>query len=147
MPVWASVLVVLVLVLLSGLFVAAEIALVSLREGQVRAIGERGSRGRHVVALINNPNRLLGAVQIGVTPTAILVSAFGEATLGHPVGRALERTGLSKGAADVVGFVVVVLAISYVTILLGELVPKRLALQRAEGTALVLGSPLERFAR
>jgi putative hemolysin len=147
MPVWASVLVVLVLVLLSGLFVAAEIALVSLREGQVRAIGERGSRGRHVVALINNPNRFLGAIQIGVTTTAILVSAFGEATLGNPVGRALERAGLSKGAGDVLGFVIVVLAISYVTILLGELVPKRLGLQRAEGTALLLGSPLERFAR
>jgi putative hemolysin len=147
MPVWGSVLVVLVLVLLSGLFVAAEIALVSMREGQVRAIGERGSRGRHVVALINNPNRFLGAIQIGVTTTAILVSAFGEATLGDPVGGALERTGLSKGVADVVGFVVVVLAISYVTILLGELVPKRLGLQRAEKTALLLGSPLERFAR
>jgi putative hemolysin len=147
MPVWGSVLVVLVFVLLSGLFVAAEIALVSLREGQVRAMGERGNRGRHVVALINNPNRFLGAIQIGVTTTAILVSAFGEATLGHPVGRALERTGLSKGAADVIGFVLVVLAISYVTILLGELVPKRLALQRAEGTAMLLGSPLERFAR
>src|SRR3954464_4635893 len=147
MPVWASALVVVVLVLMSGLFVAAEIALVSLREGQVRALSEHGHRGQRVTELVGNPNRFLGAVQIGVTTTAILVSAFGEATLGHPVGRALERAGLSKGAADVLGFVLVVLAISYVTILLGELVPKRLGLQRAEGTALVLGPPLERFAR
>jgi putative hemolysin len=147
MPVWASALVVVVLVLLSGLFVAAEIALVSLREGQVRALSEHGHRGKRVTELVGNPNRFLGAVQIGVTTTAILVSAFGEATLGHPAGRAMERAGLSKGAADVVGFVLVVLAISYVTILLGELVPKRLGLQRAEGTALVLGPPLERFAR
>src|SRR3954468_3417840 len=146
MPVWASALVVVVLVLLSGLFVAAEIALVSLREGQVRAIGEQGRRGRHVAELVGNPNRFLGAVQIGVTTTAILVSAFGEATMGHPVGRALERAGLSKGAADVLGFVLVVLGIAYVTILLGELVPKRLGLQRAEGTALALGPLLERFA-
>jgi putative hemolysin len=147
MPVWGSVLVVVTLVLLSGLFVAAEIALVSLREGQVRAIGEQGRRGRHVADLVGNPNRFLGAVQIGVTTTAILVSAFGEATLGHPVGRSLQRAGLSKSVADVIGFVIVVLAISYVTILLGELVPKRLGLQRPEGTALLLGSPLERFAR
>src|SRR3954467_4754756 len=147
MPVWASALVVVVLVLMSGLFVAAEIALVSLREGQVRALAEHGHRGRHVVALVGNPNRFLGAVQIGVTTTAILVSAFGEATLGHPIGRALERAGLSKSAADVFGFVLVVLAISYVTILLGELVPKRLGLQRAEGTAMLLGPPLERFSR
>src|SRR3954468_15479209 len=139
MPVWASALVVVVLVLLSGLFVAAEIALVSLREGQVRAIGEHGHRGERVTELVGNPNRFLGAVQIGVTTTAILVSAFGEATLGHPVGRSLEHLGLSKGAADVLGFIIVVVGISYVTILLGELVPKRLGLQRAEGTALFFG--------
>src|SRR3954470_11186146 len=147
MAVWGSPPVVAGLGLLSGLFVAAEIALVSLREGQVRALGEHGHRGKRVTELVGNPNRFLGAVQIGVTTTAILVSAFGEATLGHPAGRALQRAGLSKGAADVVGFIVVVLAISYVTILLGELVPKRLGLQRAEGTALMLGPPLERFAR
>src|SRR6059058_4674166 len=147
MPVWASALVVVVLVLLSGLFVAAEIALVSLREGQVRAIGEHGHRGRRVSDLVSNPNRFLGAVQIGVTTTAILVSAFGEATLGDPVGNAFQKAGLDKRPADVLGFAVVVLAISYVTILLGELVPKRLGLQRAERTALVLGPPLERFAR
>jgi putative hemolysin len=146
-PVWGSVLVVLALVLVSGLFVAAEIALVSLREGQVRALAEQGSRGSRVSELVGNPNRFLGAVQIGVTTGAILVSAFGEATLGHPVGKGFEHVGLSQRVADVLGFVVVVLAISYVTILLGELVPKRLGLQRAEGTALVLGPPLERFAR
>jgi putative hemolysin len=146
-PIWASVVIVFVLVLLEGLFVAAEIALVSLREGQVRALAEKGRRGERVVDLISNPNRFLGTVQIGVTTTAILVSAFGEATLGHPLGRGAERLGLSKGAADVVGFVIVVVLVSYVTILLGELVPKRLGLQRAEGTALFFGPPLDRFAR
>ena len=147
MPVWASAVVVLALVLIEALFVAAEIALVSLREGQVRALAEHGRRGSRVIDLVSNPNRFLGAVQIGVTTTAILVSAFGEATLGHPVGRAVEKAGLARNAADIVGFVVVVVAISYVTILLGELVPKRLGLQRAEGTALLFGPPLDRFAR
>ncbi|MDX6234144.1 MAG: magnesium and cobalt exporter, family [Nocardioidaceae bacterium] len=147
MPVWASIVIVVVLVAAGALFVAAEIALVTLREGQVRALSEKGRRARHVAELVANPNRFLGAVQIGVTTTAILVSAFGEATLGHPAGRGFENLGLSERAADVLGFVVVVLAISYVTILIGELVPKRLGLQRAEGTALLLGPPLERFAR
>src|SRR3954462_4237351 len=143
MPIWASIVIVLVMVCIGALFVAAEIALVSLREGQVRALSEKGRRGERVAGLISSPNRFLGAVQIGVTTTAILVSAFGEATLGHPAGRAMERAGLSKGAAGVVGLGPVVIAISYVPILLGELVPKRLGLQRAEGTALVLGPPLE----
>ncbi|HEU5033748.1 MAG TPA: hemolysin family protein [Mycobacteriales bacterium] len=147
MPVWGSVLVVIALVLVEALFVAAEIALVSLRESQVRALADKGGRGQRVAELVSNPNRFLGAVQIGVTTTAILVSAFGEATLGHPVGRGLEHLGLNPRPADIVGFILVVVAISYVTIVLGELVPKRLALQRAEGTALVFGSPLDRFAR
>jgi putative hemolysin len=147
MPVWAAVLVVLALVLVEALFVAAEIALVSLREGQIRALADKAGRGQRVAALVADPNRFFGAVQIGVTTTAILVSAFGEATLGHPVGSAFAGAGLSKGLADVLGFVVVVGAISYVTILLGELVPKRLALQRAEGAALALGAPLDRLAR
>jgi putative hemolysin len=144
---WGSLLVVGALVLIEALFVAAEIALVSLREGQVRALAETGRRGRRVSELVSNPNRFLGAVQIGVTTTAIILSAFGEATLGHPVGNQFEHAGLSKGASDVAGFVVVVVLISYVTILLGELVPKRLGLQRAERTALVFGPPLDRFAR
>jgi magnesium and cobalt exporter, CNNM family len=144
---WGSLFVLAVLVLVEALFVAAEIALVSLRESQVRGLADANRRGRRVAELVSNPNRFLGAVQIGVTTTAILVSAFGEATLGHPLGRQFEHLGLSKRAADVVGFVVVVVGISYVTILLGELVPKRLGLQRAEGTALVFGPPLDRFAR
>jgi len=144
---WGSLIVVGVLILIEALFVAAEIALVSLRESQVRALGEDGRRGRRVADLVSNPNRFLGAVQIGVTTTAILVSAFGEATLGHPVGHQFEHLGLSQRAADVAGFILVVVAISYVTILLGELVPKRLGLQRAERTALLFGPGLDRFAR
>jgi putative hemolysin len=147
MPWWGSLVVVAAFVLVEALFVAAEIALVSLRESQVRGLAETGRRGQRVAELVSNPNRFLGAVQIGVTTTAILVSAFGEATLGHPVGRQFRHAGLSKGGSDIAGFVVVVVAISYVTILLGELVPKRLGLQRAEGTALVFGPPLDRFAR
>ena len=147
MPAWGSVLVVLALVFVGALFVAAEIALVSLRESQVRALAEDSRRGRRVAELISNPNRFLGAVQLGVTTTAILVSAFGEATLGHPLGRQFRHLGLSHNGGNIAGFIVVVIAISYVTILLGELVPKRLGLQRAERTALLFGPGLDRFAR
>ena len=147
MPWWGSILVVLAFVLVEALFVAAEIALVSLRESQVRALAEQGRRGQRVAELVSDPNRFLGAVQIGVTTTAILVSAFGEATLGHPLGRQFRHLGLSEGGGNIAGFVVVVVAISYVTILLGELVPKRLGLQRGERTALLFGPGLDRFAR
>ena len=139
--------IVLLLILIEALFVAAEIALVSLREGQARALAESGRRGVAVARLTSDPNRFLAAVQIGVTSTALLSSAFGAVTISAQVKHALEHRGWSSGLAGTVGVVGVTLAISFVTLVIGELVPKRLALQRPERAALLFGSPLNRIAR
>ena len=139
--------IVLLLILVEGLFVAAEIALVSLREGQARGLAESGRRGAAVARLTSDPNRFLAAVQIGVTSTALLSSAFGAVTISAQVKRALEHRGWSSGLAGTVGVVGVTLVISFVTLVIGELVPKRLALQRPERAALLFGSPLNRIAR
>ncbi|MBV9169279.1 MAG: HlyC/CorC family transporter, partial [Chloroflexi bacterium] len=138
--------IVLGLILLEALFVASEIALVSLREGQVRAIAERGRRGAAVARLIADPNRFLATVQIGVTVTALLSSAFGAVTLSDEAGRALMHAGMSKGPATVIGFIGITVLISFVTLVIGELVPKRLALQRSEATAVVFSPTLDRLA-
>src|SRR3954470_15088354 len=134
MPVWGSVLVVLGLIIVEGVFVASEMALVTLREGQLRAIAERGRRGEKVARLVENPNRFLSAVQIGVTTTALLSSAFGAITLSDSLADELRDAGLGHNAASVIGFLVVTLLIAYVTLVVGELAPKRLALQRSEST-------------
>lgn len=147
MPVWGSVLVVAALIVVEALFVASEMALVTLREGQVRALSERGRRGRHAARLVENPNRFLSAVQIGVTTTALLSSAFGAVTLSGSLAHALRHAGLGHDLANVLGFLVVTLLIAYVTLVVGELAPKRVALQRAESTAYAVGPTLERFAR
>jgi putative hemolysin len=141
-----NVCIVLALILVEGLFVASEIALVSLREGQARSIAERGRRGQAVARLLEDPNRFLAAVQIGVTSTALLSSAFGAVTLSETAKHALIRHGLGAGLASVIGIVGVTLAISFLTLVIGELVPKRLALQRSERAALVFGPTLERLA-
>ena len=94
MPVWASVLVVLALIVVEGVFVASEMALVTLREGQVKALVERGRRGQKVARLVENPNRFLSAVQIGVTTTALLSSAFGAVTLSDSMAQGLEDAGV-----------------------------------------------------
>jgi len=138
---------VLGLILLEGLFVASEIALVSLREGQVRALAESGRRGGAVARLVSDPNRFLATVQIGVTLTALLSSAFGAVTLSKSAKDSLVDHGMRPGLAGPVGFVGVTLLISFVTLVVGELVPKRLALQRAEGTARLVSLTLERVAR
>jgi putative hemolysin len=144
--VWISVVVVLVLVLIEAVFAASEIALISLREGQVSALAEKGVRGKKLADLVSNPNRFLSAVQIGVTTTALLSSAFGAVTLSDSASKALRRAGLAHDPSKVIGFLGVTLLIAYVTLVVGELAPKRIALQRAEGLAGSVAPTLDRFA-
>jgi putative hemolysin len=144
--IWVSLIVVLVLILIEAVFAASEMALVSLREGQVTDLANQDRRGERIAALVANPNRFLSAVQIGVTTTALLSSAFGAVTLSDSLSRELERTGLSHAPSRVISFLVVTLVIAYVTLVVGELAPKRIALQRAAGTAGAVAPTLDRFA-
>jgi len=137
---------ILVLILFGGVFVAGEIALVSLRESQVRNLAEGGRRGERVAALTATPNRFLAAAQIGVTFAGFMSAAFGEARLSSHLKPVLEDAGVSSGVAEVLALVLITLVISYVAIVVGELVPKRLGLQRAEGAAMLLAPFLDRFA-
>jgi putative hemolysin len=147
MPVWGSALVVVALIVVEAVFVASEMALVTLREGQVRALADSGRRGAKVAHLVENPNRFLSAVQIGVTTTALLSSAFGAVTLSDSLAQAFKRAGLGHDLATVLGFLLVTLVIAYITLVVGELAPKRVALQRAESTASAVAPTLDRFAR
>ncbi len=138
--------IVLLLIMIEGLFVAAEISLVSLREGQARAMAETGRRGAAVERLVRDPNRFLATVQIGVTSTALLSSAYGAVTLSEDVKVYLVRSGWSDGLAGAAGVVGVTLVISFVTLVVGELAPKRLGLQRPEATAKLFAPSLARIA-
>src|SRR4051812_16055316 len=139
---------VVVFVLIGGVFSGAEIALVSLRESQVRGMAETGGRrGQAVARLSSDPNRFLAAVQVGVTLAGFLSASFGGATLSGKLSPKLEQLGIGPKLADVLALVLVTLAISYVSLVLGELSPKRLALQRAESFALFLGPSVDRIAK
>jgi putative hemolysin len=137
---------VLLFVVVGGYFSASEIALVSLREGQVRRLAERGKRGLAVARLREDPGRFLSAVQIGVTFAGFFAASYGGATLAVELQRVLVHTGLSDGAAGTVALVVVTLAVAYISLVLGELVPKRLAMQRPEAVALFVAPVLDRIA-
>jgi putative hemolysin len=137
-PTILSVLVVLALIVIEALFVASEIALVSLRDAQVRALAESGKRGAVVARLVRDPNRFLATVQIGVTLTSLLSSAYGAITLSARAKSALVDAGVPNGLAGFLGFVGVTVVISFVTLVIGELAPKRLALQRTEGVARIV---------
>jgi magnesium and cobalt exporter, CNNM family len=142
---WAAV-VVLVIVLVGGFFAGAEMALVSLREGQIRSLLQRGKRGQRAARLASDPNRFLAAVQIGVTLATLLSGAFGAETLASALKTVLISHHVSSGLATVISLVAVSIVISYFTLVLGELAPKRLALQRPETVALVAAGVLDRIS-
>lgn len=141
-----NVLLILVFIVVSGVFVAAEMSLISLRDSQIRNLSSRSSRGRKIASLTGNPNRFLSAVQIGVTLTGFLSAAFGEATLSDELGGVLAKTGMHRGVADILALVVITILISYFAIVVGELTAKRLALQRSVGFALALAPLVDAVA-
>jgi len=137
---------VVVFVLVGGVFAATEIALVSLRESQVNQLELRGGRGARVADIARDPNRFLSAVQIGVTVAGFFSAAYGGSTLAPDMSPYLVDLGLDGDAADTLALVAMTLLIAYLSLVLGELVPKRLALQRSTTVALATAPVLDRFA-
>jgi putative hemolysin len=144
--VWLNILLVIVFVVIGGVFSGSELALVSLRESQVRALSERGRRGAILARLVADPNRFLAAVQVGVTLANLFGAAFGASTLAGPLSDWFTGLGIRRSLADPLAFIVITVFVSYLSLVLGELTPKRLALQRAEGISLVVAGPLSRLA-
>ena len=135
------------LILVASLFVAAEIALISLRESQVRQLALKGKRGARVAKLAQNPNRFLAAAQVGVTVCGFLSAALGAEKLGIYVIPELEKFGLAPDTANVVSLIGVTLVIAYFSLVFGELVPKRLALYRTEEISLASAGVIDIFAK
>ena len=130
MELFKAIALVLALILLASFFVAAEIALISLRDSQVKQL--KGKRGARVAKLTENPNRFLAAVQIGITLFGLFSAAVGADALGVFVEPVLIDWGLSSNSAKIVALILVTLGIAYVSLVLGELVPKRLAILKSE---------------
>ena len=143
-----NIILIFVFILIGGVFAAAEMALVSLRGSQVKQLARRGRRGRLVARLHGNPNRFLSAVQLGVTLAGFLSAAFGGTTIADALVPVLRGwLTISHAVADTIAVVAVTAVISYVSIVVGELTAKRLALQRAESFALALAPTVDFVAR
>ncbi|ASU58014.1 MULTISPECIES: hemolysin family protein [Nocardiopsis] len=134
---------VLVLVLVNALFAGSEIALITLREGQIKQLAARGPGGRAVARLARDPNRFLATIQIGITLAGFLASATAAVSLAQPL---IEPLGFLGSAASPVAIVLVTVLLSFVTLVFGELAPKRIAMQRAETWAVLVSRPLDLLA-
>ncbi len=139
-------LVVLFFILLGGFFAAAELALVSLRESQVQRLAEDSRRGRRLASLTSNPNRFLAAVQVGVTLAGFISAGFGASQIGPVLAPVFVGWGMGQALADTLAFVLITIVIAYLSLVLGELVPKRMALQRVERVALFSAGPIDVIA-
>ena len=139
---------VLLFILIAGIFVAAEIALISLRESQVRQLEGQGKRGAKVALLSKNPNRFLAAAQVGVTFCGFLSAALGQERIGTDfLIPYLEHQGLSHGLSTTISLIGLTTVIAYISLVFGELVPKRLALFRTEAISLASAGAIDRIAR
>ncbi|MFS0892761.1 hemolysin family protein [Microbacterium sp. 179-I 3D3 NHS] len=137
---------VVVFVLIGGVFAATEMALVTLRESQINAIGQRGRRGAKVAALARNPNTFLSAVQIGVTVAGFASAAYGATSIAPSLAPVLESWGVAPPLALTIATLALTLVIAYLSLVLGELVPKRLAIQRNAQFAYAVAPALNGFA-
>jgi putative hemolysin len=139
--------IVFLLIALGSIFVAAEIALISLRESQIKQIALKGKRGARVAALAENPNRFLASVQVGITFCGFLSAAIGAERLGVYVEPELMKLGLTEGVAALVSLIGITIVIAYFSLVFGELVPKRIALFRTEAIALASSGIIDWLAK
>jgi putative hemolysin len=138
-----SIVIVLVLVVLNGFFAMSELATVSARRSRLETMAKAGSSGAaRALKLAEDPTGFLSTVQIGITLIGIFAGAYSGATLSEPLAEALRRIPALAPVAGTLAFALVVVATTYVSLIIGELVPKRLALRNAEGIAAFVSGPM-----
>ena len=140
----SEILVILLLVLANGLFAMSEMAVVSARKTRLQHLAKQGDlRAQAALDLANSPNRFLSTVQIGITLVGILAGAFGGATLSQSIAELLNQIPALAPFSSTLSLLFVVLLITYLSLVVGELVPKRLALNAPEKIATAIAIPMQ----
>ncbi|HWI89438.1 MAG TPA: hemolysin family protein [Sphingomicrobium sp.] len=145
---WLDVLLLLALIGLNGLLAMSELAIVSSREARLKAMAKSGSSGaQRALELAAEPGRFLSTVQSGITLIAIFAGAFSGATLGEPTAERLEQLGIAQKAAHTLGFSLVIVLTTFVSLVIGEIVPKQIALRSPEPIAVIVAQPMRWLSR
>ena len=140
--------IVTILIVLNGLLAMSELAIVSSRPSRLASLAEKRVNGaRRALTLASDPGKFLSTVQIGITLIGVLSGAFSGATLGLRLASWLVEAGLSPGIAETVGVGVVVAVITYASLIVGELVPKQIALRNPEAVAVKVAPAMVLLAR
>jgi putative hemolysin len=143
-----DIVILLVLILINGLFVVSEIALVSARKSRLESQAERGDvRARKALILSNNPEVFLSAAQIGITLIAILTGVYSGERFSRYVQPSIEKIELFRPYANTISVTIIVVLVTFLSIIFGELIPKRIGLLRAERIAKLVATPMNAFAK
>lgn len=145
---WIDCVIIFGLIALNGVFAMSELAIVSARRPRLEAMARKGSKGAaRAMALGADPGRFLSTVQIGITLIGILAGAYSGASLGGPTGQRLQAIGVPQEWAETMGFTLVIAATTFVSLVIGELVPKQFALRAPEPIAAFMALPMQWLAR
>jgi putative hemolysin len=145
---WIDVAIILALVVLNGIFAMTELAIVSARPARLQALVNAGSKGaKAVLVLREDPGRFLSSVQIGITAISILAGAFSGERLGGPIGERLAFIISDPEVAHSIGFAIAIILTTYLSLIIGELVPKQIALRNPEPVAALAARPMIILAR
>ncbi|QDP19739.1 hemolysin family protein [Sphingomonas xanthus] len=140
---WFDLVLIVALIAINGLLAMSELSIVSSREARLKSMAKSGSTGAQcALALASEPGRFLSTVQIGITLIGILAGAYSGASLGEPVAQRLALLGMEAELAQSVGFGLVIVVVTYVNLVIGELVPKQFALRNPEAIAVVVARPM-----
>ena len=145
---WTDLAIIACLIVLNGVFAMSELAIVSARTARLEAAAKDGSRGaRTALDLAAHPGKFLSTVQVGISLIAILTGAFSGAALEGPVGERIALLGVERDLAGTIGFALVMAVTTYLSVVVGELVPKQIALRAANPIAMLMAPPMALLAR
>lgn len=145
---WLDLAIIVMLIALNGVFAMSELAIVSSRRPRLMAMAKNGSRGAQTaLTLSEDPSRFLSTVQIGITMIGILAGAYSGASMGGPVAERIALIGVEPGLSRSIGFAVVIAVTTYLSLIVGELVPKQFALRKPEQIAAFMALPMVWLAR
>ncbi|MXO75294.1 DUF21 domain-containing protein [Altererythrobacter aerius] len=145
---WTDLVIIAGLIVLNGVFAMSELAIVSAKTSRLKSAADKGSgAARTAMALAADPGKFLSTVQIGITLVGIVNGAYSGASLGGPVGERLAALGVPAEYAPQVGFALVIAVTTYASLVVGELVPKQIALRAAVPIALVASRPMALLAK
>jgi putative hemolysin len=145
---WTDLFIIFGLVVINGVFAMSELAIVSAKTSTLEAKAESGSASARIaIGLAADPGKFLSTVQIGITLIGIVAGAYSGASLGGPVGERMAVLGVPEKYADETGFAVVIALTTYLSVVVGELVPKQLALRNAVPLSLIMARPMSTLSR